>query len=194
MISLPNENGVISLNLTSPGLSGKDWYARLEQRILRSTATPTLWLDSQRQYIRQILMSPQFVPTPEGHVHKVEILHGSALFSERNMPSARKVAAEARRRGLVAPPIEVACMLRCMMSDASVDLMGLQRIIVMHETAEINHGQVKVPLHWRLGIHLYNRKFDRSMQGKPDDGFYAEYVGPDDAGFTLGHGFAYLAR
>jgi len=115
------ENGVIRFSVTSDGTTGEEWIARLEARGFRFG-----------KYAKQVLRSTEFGPT-SGVTSEIVVLPG-VLFKDSER-STGNIRAEAEgRRGLGKPSLEVACLIREMLSDADIEAMGLWWIVVMHES------------------------------------------------------------
>ncbi len=64
----------------------------------------------------------------------ITILKGM-LFSDRDQ-TTDAVRAEAARRNLTAPNVEVACLVREKFTDAEIEAMGFVYLFIMHEPVE----------------------------------------------------------
>ena len=114
------ENGVISFNVISDGLTGPERIVRLESKGFRVGDAA-----------RFILNSTQYQPTKAGTVHRVKVLKGE-LFSDSER-STEDIRAEAGKRNLTELTAEVAGLIRENFSDDELTYMGLGAIVVMHE-------------------------------------------------------------
>lgn len=113
------ENGVISLRVTSDGTTGPEWIGRLRSMGYRVSV-----------YAQTLLNSRDFVPT-RGIVYEIAVLKGG--------PS--QVRDDARRRGLAKPTPEVACLIRAACTDDDLEAMGLMWLVVMHEPIRDSVGE-----------------------------------------------------
>ncbi len=113
------ENGVIYFSVTSDGTSGPDWITRLESKGFRVS-----------DWAKSVLRSSDFKPT-SGITTEIAVLKGM-LFGDDDRV-AKKIRAEAKKRGLTKPNAEAACLIREMFSDKELEAMGLRWIVVMHE-------------------------------------------------------------
>src|SRR5665811_1055784 len=80
--------------------------------------------------IRDRLCSPNFKPT-NGIIYKVVILKGR-LFDPKDLAMVN-IEAEAKKRNLLKPNAEVACLIHEMLTYKDFEDMGLWHIITMHE-------------------------------------------------------------
>ncbi|MDO8585154.1 MAG: hypothetical protein Q7R85_03510 [bacterium] len=102
------EEGVIYFSVTSNGMTGEQWIARLEQLGF-----------GVGDYAQQLLCLGGFEST-SGITAKIAVVTKKGIF-------------EAREQELMKPNAEVACLIREMFSDEELAAMGLWRIVVMHE-------------------------------------------------------------
>lgn len=155
------ENGVIYFSVTSDGATGEEWIARLESRGLRTG-----------DYARQALRSPDFKPT-NGVTTEVAVLKGM-LFKDDNRIT-KNICAEAKRRKLSKPNAEVACLIREKFTDKEIEVMGLWRIVAMHEPINDSDGDP-----FLLGAL------------RVDDGRWLDaFDGNPDSRWSRGFGFAF---
>ena len=96
-------------------------------------------------YGKQLLRSDKFVPT-NGKTYKLVVMKGDEF--EDNDRITSKIRDEAKKRGYLTPPVEVAPLLREMVSDEDLEAMGLYALIVMHEPITDSDGRPDV-----LGIN-----------------------------------------
>ena len=120
------EDGVIYFSVTSDGTTGEDWIKRLEGNCFRV-----------RNYAKQVLRSPDFKPT-SGVTTEVAVLK-SMLF-EDNDRITKKIYAEADKRKLFKPNVELACLIREKFTDKEIEAMGVWWVIVMHEPINDSDG------------------------------------------------------
>jgi len=113
------KKGIIYLTVTSDGTTGKEWIRRLEDKGFH--------LD---YYVESALRFPDFIPT-NGVTTEVAVLKDS-LFSDKKR-DIKEIHTEAKRRNLVTPNAEIACLIREKFSGKEIDAMGLLWIITMHE-------------------------------------------------------------
>lgn len=112
-------DGVIYLSLVSDGKTGPEWIAYLESKGLFIS-----------NYAKQLLLSPDFKPT-NGVIYEIAILKG--MLFENSERTTKNIRAEAEKRSLLKPNIEIACLIRANFSDEELEAMGLYWIVTMHE-------------------------------------------------------------
>lgn len=112
-------DSVIYFTLTSNGKTGAEWETHLERRSFRFS-----------KYAKDVLRSEEFKPTPAGTIHRVAVLKGE-LFSEENRIT-KQIRAEAERRKLNTPHPEIGPLFKDTFSDADIERMGLNWVMVMH--------------------------------------------------------------
>ena len=156
-------DGVITLTLpVTDGTSGEQWMARLQNKgnTLSGNAG-------------QVLLSPKFESTT-GVIYKPVILKGE-LFSDggRRIP---RILAEAKRRELIIPEAEVACLIRENFSNEELQAMGLHFIGVLHKAIHNFAGQ---PKHFYVVRHSNCRLLDT-------------YYGESYDEWDIDSGFAFL--
>ncbi|OGY68826.1 MAG: hypothetical protein A2586_02200 [Candidatus Harrisonbacteria bacterium RIFOXYD1_FULL_40_9] len=120
------EDGVIYFSVTSDGTTGEDWIKRLEGNGFRVG-----------DYANQILRSPDFKPT-SGVTTEVAVLKG--MLFEDNDRITKKICAEADKRKLSKPNVELACLIREKFTDKEIEAMGVWWVIVMHEPINDSYG------------------------------------------------------
>lgn len=121
------EDGVIYFSVTSDGTTGEDWITRLKSNGFRVG-----------DYAKQVLRSPRFVPT-KGLTTEVAVLKG--MLFEDNDRITKKIRAEADKRKLLKPNAELACLICEKFTDAEIEMMGLWRIVAMHEPIMDSGGE-----------------------------------------------------
>ena len=112
------EDGVIYFSVESDGIFGEGWINRLVGDGFRF-----------RCYARRALCSPDFKPTIG--VTEVAVLRGT-LFEYDNRVM-NKICAEADKRNLLKPNIELSCLIRKRFTNKEIEAMGLHWIVAMHE-------------------------------------------------------------
>lgn len=123
------EGGVIYFSVTSPldVRTGEEWITRLESKGLHVD-----------DYAKQVLRSPDFKPT-NGMTTEVAVLKGR-LFKDEDR-TMKKIRAEADKRKLMKPNVELACLIREKFTDREVEQMCLLfTIIAMHEPINDSDG------------------------------------------------------
>ena len=125
------KDGVIYFTLVSNGKTGEEWITHLEGKGL-----------PVGDYAKSVLRHKDFKPTKAGTVHSIAVLQGQ-LFSD-NDRITKNIRAEAKKRKLVDPHAEVACLIRDMSSDEEIKEMGLDWIITMHEPIPDSDGDLDV--------------------------------------------------
>ena len=98
-------------------------------------------------YGKQLLRSDKFVPT-NGKTYKLVVMKGEEF--EDNDRITSKIRDEAKKRGYLTPPVEVAPLLRELVSDEELEQMGLWYLIIMHEPITASDGYPDV-----LGIYRH---------------------------------------
>jgi hypothetical protein len=111
--------GVIHFSVTSDGETGEGWVTRLRKKnILLSECAVTMLRDTA------------FQPT-SGVTTEIVVLRGSFFMDhERNTNNIRE---EGKRRHLLTPNAEVACLIREKFTNKELEEMGLLWVVVMHE-------------------------------------------------------------
>ncbi len=92
-------------------------------------------------YAKQVMRSDKFV-TSNCVTYKVAVIKGEEFFDNDLITS--KICAEAKKRGYLTSPAEVAPLLRKQVSDEYLKVMGLWRLIVMHEPIIDSGGRSRV--------------------------------------------------
>lgn len=123
-------------------------------------------------YAKQLLRSDKFVST-NGKTYKLVVIKCDEF--EDNDRITSKIRDEAKKRGYLTPPVEVAPLLRELVSDEEIAAMGLYWLIVMHEPITDSDGYPHV-----LGI-------SRSGEGRwlDADGGYADFRWYREDGFVF---------
>lgn len=154
-----------TLTLTSNGLTGSQWIARLKKKKYNIGT-----------YAKQVLNSPDFKLSKKGTKHDIVIYKLEDLTTASYLESSniRKFAQE---KGAKVPNAEIACLLREAMTDKEIEDMDLWWIAVFHEPINDSGGDPRL-----LGV------------GRRGDGRWlrAADVRPYDRWFR-GDGFVFLA-
>lgn len=148
------QDGIIYLSVTSDGTTGPQWIERLEKKGFQI-----------EKYAKSVLRSSDFKPT-SGVTTEIAVLKDS-LFKDNDLIT-KKIRAFARERKLTTPNAEVACLIRENFSDEEIEVMGLWRIVVMHEPIKKDsEGDLSLLSADRYddGRRLYE------CRGKPDNGW-----------------------
>ena len=119
-------DGVIYLSLVSDGKTGPEWIAYFKSKGLRISNDA-----------KKILLSPDFKPT-NGVVYEIAILKG--MLFENSERITKNIRAEAEKRKLLKPNVEIACLIRANFSDEEIEAMGLYWIVTMHEPIKDSDG------------------------------------------------------
>jgi len=120
------EANVIYFSVISDGTTGEEWVKRLSSKGFRVSASA-----------KQLLRSPRFLPT-NGVATEVAVLKGP-LFNDNDLVTS-KIRAEAKKRQLLPPSVEVACLIREKFTDEELEAMGLWGLVVMHEPIKDSDG------------------------------------------------------
>ena len=120
------ENGVIYFSVTSDGTDGEGWINRLTSKGSRVGV-----------YAKQVLRSPDFVPT-KGVKTEIAVLKGT-LFADDDRIT-KNIRVEAAKRRLKTPNAEVACLIRLKFTDEEIEAMGLWWIVAMHKPIKDSDG------------------------------------------------------
>lgn len=147
------EDGVIYFSVTSDGTTGEDWIKRLEGNGFRVG-----------DYAKQALRSPDFKPT-NGVTTEVAVLKG--MLFEDNDRITKKIRAEADKRKLSKPNVELACLIREKFTDKEIEAMGLWYIVAMHEPINDSDGDPRLLCAGRGGVGRWLSAY----YGRPDDGW-----------------------
>ncbi len=155
------QDGVTYFSVTSDGTTGPQWIERLEKKDSR--------IDNNT---KSVLRSDDFKPT-SGVTTEIAVLKG--MLFEDNDRITKKIRAEADKRKLIKPNVEVACFIREMFTDEEIEAMGLWYIVVMHEPIKDSDG----PYLLSASRHVYGRWL------------HACY-GSHDGRWNRGDGFAFV--
>jgi hypothetical protein len=117
------ENSIIRFTVTSDGTSGKDWIPRLEDRgyVLHRDA-------------KTLLKSESFKPT-SGVITEVAVLRADRFDASMQLPQV--ICSAAFKRGYSRTSLEAACLIREKFTDSEIVNMGLRRIIIGHDPADV---------------------------------------------------------
>ena len=115
-------DGVIYFSVTSDGATGQQWIDRLEKKQFNLSYR-----------IKNIMLSKYFKQNSD-FVYDIAVLKGS-LFSDKGR-TYENILKEARKRNLITPPMQLACLIREKFSDKDLESMGLTWITVMHKTID----------------------------------------------------------
>ena len=113
-------DGTITFTVTSDGTTGLEWIGRLKAAGHKVN-----------DYTEQLLRSSDFVPT-NGMTTKIAVLPGK-LWTTNSNRLTKNIRAEALKRKLVKPNVEVACLIRMMFTNEEIRSMGLHRLVIMHK-------------------------------------------------------------
>ena len=153
------QDGVISFQVTSNGMSGEAWIAHFEAKGLRVSL-----------YAKSVLLSKGFKPTT-GVTTEVRVLKGM-LWKSDSVRTTKNIRAEATRRELVKPNAELACLIRDMFTDAEIEVMGLVWIVAMHDPIEDSDGDPRLLTASRSGDYSLHACLGHSGgQWRGADGF-----------------------
>lgn len=122
-----NENGTIRFSVTSNGVTGEEWIARLKAKGINVSP-----------YAESVLRSDDFEST-NGVTYDVAVLPGT-LWSSDNVRTTKNIRAEAKKRKFTKLPAEVACLIRESFTDEELAAMGLWWIVVMHAPIDDSDG------------------------------------------------------
>jgi len=124
------ENGIIYFSVTSDGATGEEWITRLESKYFGVS-----------DYAKSILRSKDFKST-RGITTEIAVIPG--LLFEDNDRTTKNIRAYAKKRQLLDPNAEVACLIREKFSDKEIKVMGLWWIAVMHKPIKDSGGVLKL--------------------------------------------------
>src|SRR3989344_5323032 len=128
-------SNMIVRHVTTDGRTGEQFIATLEKASYNVGG-----------YAKQLLRSDKFVPT-NGKTYKLVVIKGDEFEDDR---ITSKIRDEAKKRGYLTPPVEVAPLLRELTPDGDLEQMGLYWLIIMHEPITDSDGHPDV-----LGIHRH---------------------------------------
>jgi hypothetical protein len=146
------KDDVIYLKVTSDGTSGPNWIERLEKQGFK--------LD---KYAKDLLWSKDFKATTN-IVYTIAVLKGNLFIDSGRI--TKKIRSEAKRRNLVTPNPEVACLIREMFSDAEIAAMRLDWIAVFHRSIKGSNGDFNL-LHTKCTADnsCLNTRYDNPVLG-----------------------------
>jgi len=124
MCKWKENDGVITFSVTTDGESFKGWVVRLERGGFRVG-----------DRCRQLFLSTDIQPT-NGVTTQISVLKGTSFDDDDRTTSV--ILAKAKKKNLVIPSIEVACLIREMFSDDELKEMGLWFMVVMHESVDVS--------------------------------------------------------
>lgn len=107
-----------TIKLKSKGLSGEEYINHLEKKGYNISS----WAKD---------ISKQVVKTKKGTEYEVVVMKQEEFG--KDYITIQEVRDEAKKRGLITPPAEVAYLLRENLSNEDIEAMGLWWIITMHE-------------------------------------------------------------
>lgn len=110
--------GITTFSVTSDGMTGTDWIARLENQ-----GFPVGY------YTKGVLRSSDFKPTT-GVTTEIVVLWGGFFGGDDS--SINQVYTFAARNDLLVPNVEVACLIREKFSNWEIEEMGFDSLLVMH--------------------------------------------------------------
>ena len=113
-----NENGTICFTVSSKGKTGSYW-----SKYYKKSSTQA----------HEILNSIFFKPYNK-RIYNVQIIQGD--FLNNGLSTISQVKEEGLRKGLVLPPLELACIIRKNFSQDELAQMGLMWVITMHEPVD----------------------------------------------------------
>jgi hypothetical protein len=155
------ENDTIYFSVTSSGTTGPDWVDRLKRKGFEVT-----------DHAKNMLCSKDFCPT-SGVEAKIAVLKGM-LFADGHRITS-EIRAEAAKRKLVKPNVEVACLIRELLMHGELESMGLWGIVTMHEPIEDASGDMDLLRAVQMGA--------RRLLGSCGGG--------NEEGWRLDNGFAF---
>lgn len=106
--------------LTSPNISGTQWITRLENKGF-----------TVGSYAKVLLNT--IIPTKNTYEYVI-------LKMDKDSYTTQEVRDEAKKRGYITPPAELAPLLREKISDEEIEQLGLWWLIVMHEPITDSDG------------------------------------------------------
>ena len=120
---------IIYFSVTSDGTTGRNWITRLETLGVRVS-----------NEARVLLRSPDFKPT-SGLTTKIAVRKSTPL-DDKDWWGIEEIRAEAGQRKLGKPEPEVACLIREKFTDEEIEVMGLSRILIMHEPIDDSYDDI----------------------------------------------------
>lgn len=151
-------------SLTSVGKTGEEWITRLDGKGFRVG-----------DHAKKLLRNAAFTTTT-GTVYDLVVIKGEEFTTDADRTN-ENVRAEAKRRGYLTPPIEVAPLLRESITDKEIEEMGSYALIVMHEPVADVAGGLDL-----LGVSRYDG--GRRLNA---------YIGYPQEQWFHGFGFVFLA-
>lgn len=124
------ENNVVYFSVTSRGTTGEGWIERFERKFYR-----------YGECAEHVLRSPHFKST-NGVTTRVAILKN--MHVRVGNPNTKEICTEAGMRKLSTPAPELACLIREKFTDREIKVMGLTRIVVMHEPINDRYGDPRL--------------------------------------------------
>lgn len=124
------KNGVVYFLVVSDGTTGEEWIPKLKEKG---------FFVNKRE--RSVLLSEKFKPT-KGKIYFIAVLKGSII--PRDSSNACGVRLEGKKRKLIEPNPEVACLIRYKYSNMDIANMGFCSIVVMHKPIENLQGDMSI--------------------------------------------------
>lgn len=147
--------------VTSDGRNAEGLTRTLEQKNFRVS-----W------HAEEVMQSPQFIIT-SGRTYQLGIIYGDEISDEKR--STANVREEAKKRGWLTPPAEVAHLTREKISDNDLERMGVWWLMIMHEPIEVSDDGP--------GFLALDRT---------DGGRWLAYYDRPDCGWDRGDGFVFV--
>ena len=115
------QDGIIYFSVTSDGTTGSQWVECMKAKGCH--------LDD---FTKNLLRSENFKPT-KGIITQLAVLKDTLFLKVNEKYNSGDVYAEAYKRGLEKPGVEIAFLIRKNFSDEELEAMGLSWIVTMHE-------------------------------------------------------------
>jgi hypothetical protein len=123
-------------------------------------------------HTKYVLRSPDFKPT-RGVTTEIAVLKG--MLWNDNDRTTKEIRTFADERKFTAPNTEVACLICDMFMDEEIEVVGLWRIIAMHEPVEDSNDDLRLlsVVHEGTGCCFYLE----SCLGGYDDSMWSRNIG-----------------
>jgi len=130
----------------------------------------------------EILRSGRIVPSLMDKDYEIALLKGSCFVD--GYRNEETVCAEARKREFVIPNADMACLMHMQFSEAEVERMGFDWIVVMHDPIEISKDLGSFPHSFRLSV----RRAEKPLCPYPRlgvDSAFSDRLWPSRVGFAF---------
>jgi len=178
------KNKVYRLSVVSGGTTGPEWIERLEKKNFKIEPEA-----------RMALLSSNFKPTKNVTREIVILKKDFFCKGEKRKVTNKDVILQATNKKLIIPHIEVACLIRELLSDKDLKKMNLLSIVIMHNPVCINVESLPKNFPIILAASRHNQgNLLNSFSGETDNNSFVENYWDAQSGFAFVLSQAYLSE